>query len=91
MRYPEAVEKALCFGWIDGILKRIDNEKHAQRFTPRKPKSIWSKVNKERAKRMINEGKMMDAGLEKIEAQRKADGGRMHIQRLDMTMKCLMK
>ena len=72
MRYAEAVEEALCFGWIDGILKRIDDEKHAQRFTPRKPKSIWSKVNKERAKRMINEGKMMDAGLEKIKAAKKS-------------------
>ncbi len=62
VRYPEAVEEALCFGWIDGILKRIDDEKHAQRFTPRNPKSIWSKVNKERAKRMIDAGKMTDAG-----------------------------
>ena len=72
VRYPEAVEEALCFGWIDGILKRIDDEKHAQRFTPRNPKSIWSKVNKERAKRMIKEGKMTDAGLQKIKAAKKS-------------------
>lgn len=72
VRYPEAVEEALCFGWIDGIVKRIDDEKHAQRFTPRNPKSIWSKVNKERAKRMITEGKMTNAGLVKIKAAKKS-------------------
>ena len=72
VRYAEAVEEAICFGWIDGILKRIDDEKHAQRFTPRNPKSIWSKVNKERAKRMISEGKMTDAGLIKINEAKKS-------------------
>ena len=41
IRYAEAVEESLCFGWIDGIVKRIDDEKHAQRYTPRKPKGIW--------------------------------------------------
>lgn len=71
MRYAEAVEESLCFGWIDGILKRIDDEKHAQRYTPRKPRSIWSKVNKERAKRMIEQGKMTDAGLVKIKEAKK--------------------
>lgn len=71
LRYAEAVEESLCFGWIDGIVKRIDDEKHAQRYTPRKPKSIWSKVNKERAKRMIDESKMTDAGLVKIKEAKK--------------------
>ena len=71
VRYNEAVEEALCFGWIDGIVKRIDDEKHAQRYTPRKTRSIWSNVNKERAKRMINEGKMTDAGLAKIKEAKK--------------------
>lgn len=73
VRYAEAVEEALCFGWIDGIVKRIDDEKHAQRFTPRKAKSIWSKVNKERAKRMIEQGKMTDTGLQKIKEAKKND------------------
>ena len=72
VRYAEAVEEALCFGWIDGILKRIDDEKHAQRYTPRKAKSIWSNVNKERAKRMIEQGKMTDAGLIKIKEAKKS-------------------
>jgi uncharacterized protein YdeI (YjbR/CyaY-like superfamily) len=71
LRYAEAVEESLCFGWIDGIVKRIDDEKHAQRYTPRNPKSIWSKVNKERAKRMIDAGKMTDAGLTKIKEAKK--------------------
>ena len=72
VRYAEAVEESLCFGWIDGIVKRIDDEKHVQRFTPRKAKSIWSKVNKERAKRMIDAGKMTDAGLVKIKEAKKS-------------------
>ena len=72
MRYAEAVEESLCFGWIDGIVKRIDDEKHAQRYTPRNPKSIWSKVNKERAKKMIELGKMTDAGLAKIKEAKKS-------------------
>ena len=72
LRYAEAVEESLCFGWIDGIVKRIDDEKHAQRYTPRNPKSIWSKVNKERAKRMIDAGKMTDAGLVKIKEAKKS-------------------
>jgi len=72
VRYAEAVEEALCFGWIDGIVKRIDDEKHAQRYTPRKTRSIWSNVNKERAKRMIAEGKMTDAGMDKIKEAKKS-------------------
>ena len=72
VRYAEAVEEALCFGWIDGIVKRIDDERHAQRYTPRKPRSYWSNVNKERAKRMIEQGKMTDAGLVKIKEAKKS-------------------
>ncbi|NWF88400.1 MAG: YdeI/OmpD-associated family protein [Ignavibacteriaceae bacterium] len=72
LRYAEAVEESLCFGWIDGILKRIDDEKHVQRFTPRKPKSSWSKLNKERAQKMIEAGKMTDAGLVKIKEAKKS-------------------
>lgn len=60
--YPDAVEEALCFGWIDGILKRIDGEKHVVRFTPRKPGSRWSESNKQRVARMQEEGRMTPAG-----------------------------
>jgi len=61
--YNDAVEEALCFGWIDSTVKGIDGEKYAQRFSPRKPKSNWSEPNKERIERLIKEGKMTPAGL----------------------------
>lgn len=61
--YDDAVEEALCFGWIDGIEKPFDAQSSAQRFTPRKPKSNWSALNKARARRLIRDGRMTDAGL----------------------------
>jgi len=64
--YEKAVEEALCFGWIDGVMKSIDDEKFAQRFSPRSADSVWSLLNKKRALKMIREGKMTPAGLEKI-------------------------
>ncbi|MHC4194258.1 MAG: YdeI/OmpD-associated family protein [Planctomycetota bacterium] len=69
--YGAAVEEALCFGWIDSIIKRIDDTKYARKFTPRKDKSGWSKLNKRRANKMIKEGKMTDVGLAKIQAAKK--------------------
>lgn len=60
--YLESVEEALCFGWIDGIGKRMDDTRKAQRFTPRKTKSHWTELNKERARRLIAQGLMTDAG-----------------------------
>ncbi len=60
--YSDAVEEALCFGWIDGVQKTLDSESTAQRFTPRCPKSSWSELNKERARRMIESGQMTEAG-----------------------------
>ena len=64
--YDDAVEEALCFGWIDSLVKKIDDEKFARKFTPRKDKSKWSEANKKRATKMIKEGKMKKAGLAKI-------------------------
>jgi len=61
--YTESVEEALCFGWIDGIKKRIDAEKYTHRFTPRKAKSKWSPLNTKRAEKMIEAGQMTQAGL----------------------------
>jgi uncharacterized protein YdeI (YjbR/CyaY-like superfamily) len=60
--YKESVFEALCFGWIDGIGKTMDAEHSAQRFTPRRPKGNWTELNKERARRLIGEGLMTDAG-----------------------------
>jgi uncharacterized protein YdeI (YjbR/CyaY-like superfamily) len=64
----EAVEEALCFGWIDSLLKRLDNERHALRFTPRRPNSRWSDLNRRRVAKLIIEGRMTPAGLEVIPA-----------------------
>ena len=69
--HNDAVEEALCFGWIDSTLKKIDEEKYILRYTPRKNKSFWSKINKEKAEKMISQGKMTQAGLEKINLAKK--------------------
>lgn len=63
VNYLEAVEEALCFGWIDGISKKISEVDTAQRFTPRSKKSHWTELNKERARRLIRLGKMTEAGF----------------------------
>jgi uncharacterized protein YdeI (YjbR/CyaY-like superfamily) len=68
----EAVEEALCFGWIDGKLRRIDDERHALRFTPRRPGSVWSETNKARVRRLIAEGRMTEAGLLAVAAGKKS-------------------
>ena len=65
--YDEAVEEALCFGWIDSIGKRMDDEKFAQKFTPRRDRANWSALNKRRVQKLIREGRMTEAGLAKID------------------------
>ncbi|MBM3790734.1 MAG: hypothetical protein FJW35_10360, partial [Acidobacteria bacterium] len=72
--YEDAVEEALCFGWIDSIVKRIDDERYAQKFTPRKNASSWSELNKRRARRLIAEGRMTEAGLAKCRSATAAGG-----------------
>jgi uncharacterized protein YdeI (YjbR/CyaY-like superfamily) len=62
LTYPEAVEQALCFGWIDGVLNKIDDRRHRIRFTPRRPGSSWSRVNVERVARLEQQGLMTAAG-----------------------------
>jgi len=68
--YNEAVEEALCFGWIDSIIKRLDDERYMQKFTPRNDLSSWSETNKKRVEKMIAQGKMTKHGMKKIEAAR---------------------
>ncbi|OGO22882.1 MAG: hypothetical protein A2Z28_02770 [Chloroflexi bacterium RBG_16_51_9] len=70
--YEDALEEALCFGWIDGKIKGIDNEKSGLRFSPRKARSRWSKVNRDKAEKLIAEGRMTAAGLAKIEEAKKS-------------------
>ena len=69
----DAIEEALCFGWIDGVLKPVDKESYALRFSPRKPNSIWSVNNQRRVEKLIQQGRMTPAGLEKI-AEAKENG-----------------
>ena len=68
--YESSVEEALCYGWIDGILRRIDDERYARRFTPRKDNSNWSPSNKKRVARLIASKRMTKAGLGKVEYAR---------------------
>lgn len=73
IQYSEAVKEALCYGWIDSKVKSLDAERYKQIFTPRKPKSVWSKLNKQYIAELIEQGLMTQAGLEKINAA-KQDG-----------------
>ena len=61
--YEESVEEALCFGWIDSIIQKVDEGRYARKFTPRKKKSRWSALNKQRAAKMMRAGKMTEPGL----------------------------
>ena len=69
--YDDAVEEALCFGWIDSTVKRIDDERYAQKFTPRNVNSSWSELNIKRAREMIAQGKMARTGLAKFDEAKK--------------------
>jgi uncharacterized protein YdeI (YjbR/CyaY-like superfamily) len=71
LNYRDAVEEALCFGWIDGKMKSLDEEKFILKYSPRRAKSLWSKINKEKAEQLIAQGRMTPAGFEKIEEARR--------------------
>ncbi len=71
--YPEAVEIALCWGWIDGQKKSLDDQHYLQRFTPRRARSVWSKINVEKVQALIDAGRMQAPGEAQVEAA-KADG-----------------
>jgi uncharacterized protein YdeI (YjbR/CyaY-like superfamily) len=62
--YNDAVEEALCFGWVDSLIQRMDGDRYRQKYTPRKPRSTWSGHNVRRVEKMIAEGKMMEPGIE---------------------------
>lgn len=71
MRWEEAVKVAICYGWIDSTVKRIDHEKRKQYFSPRKPKSVWSKLNKMYIEQLITDNLIHPAGLKSIEIGKK--------------------
>jgi uncharacterized protein YdeI (YjbR/CyaY-like superfamily) len=71
--YPEAVEEALCYGWIDGQKRQLDEQFWLQKFTPRGKRSVWSKINRDKALELIANGRMQPAGEREVE-RAKADG-----------------
>jgi uncharacterized protein YdeI (YjbR/CyaY-like superfamily) len=73
VHYPDVLESALCFGWIDGRREALDERYFLQRFTPRRPRSRWSRINCEKVDRLIRQGRMRPAGLAEVE-RAKADG-----------------
>ena len=82
LTWSEAVDEALCFGWIDSVKKTIDKEKYKQYFCKRKPKSIWSKINKEKVEQLISEKRMTQAGMRCIEVA-KQNGSWIFLDEVD--------
>ena len=80
--YAEAVEEALCFGWIDSTMRPVDEQRYMQLFTPRKSGSEWSGLNKERVARMIEQGKITKAGMKKIDESKK-DGTWKNVEQVE--------
>ncbi len=84
--YAEAVEEALCFGWIDSIMKPVDDAQYKQKFTPRNPKSEWSALNKSRVEKLRREGKMHASGEAAIKAAMESGGWTKidHVENLEV-------
>ncbi|GAB4109557.1 MAG: YdeI/OmpD-associated family protein [Acidobacteriota bacterium] len=96
VRLEEAVEEALCFGWIDGLVRRIDERQHMVRFTPRRRDSRWSENNKQRVERLIAAGRMTSAGLELVEHARRsgeweAASGSLRDQPMPDELRCALE
>jgi uncharacterized protein YdeI (YjbR/CyaY-like superfamily) len=90
MTWSEAVDQALCFGWIDSVARRLDDTRRVQRFTPRKPKSNWSAVNIKKVAELTAQGLMMPAGLAAFALREEARSGvysyeNRHLAALDPT------
>lgn len=71
IHYDEAVDVALCFGWIDGLINKYDEESYLVRYTPRRPKSVWSKINVAKVEKLITQRKMQPSGMVHVEAAKK--------------------
>lgn len=85
LSYSESVEEALCFGWIDSLPRKLDVERHLLLFTPRKPKSPWSKLNKSRIASLIESGKMTERGFRLIEEAKKDGSWSVYDEAEDLT------
>lgn len=84
--YEEALDEALCYGWIDSILRALDPERYMQRWTPRKPGSSWSAANKKRVAKLSAEGRMCEPGLAKVR-EAKRDGSWRTLDAIDRDLK----
>jgi len=90
--YDGSVEEALCFGWIDGILKKLDDEKFSRKFTPRRKNSRWSESNKKRVEKMIKEGRMTEAGMALIrEAKQSGEWSRAPVDKRELEIPLFFK
>lgn len=86
LTYDDAVEEAICFGWIDGVKRSIDADRYSHRFTPRQPNSRWSATNRQRAERMIGSGLMMAAGSAAIRQAKRAGTWQPKAPSVDLTV-----
>lgn len=84
--YDSSVETAICFGWIDSLMKSIDEDSYARKFTPRRGKSNWSVLNRERALEMIGSGAMTEAGMEAVKTARENGSWYLPPQEVKMPM-----
>lgn len=84
--YKQALDEVLCFGWIDGIVKGIDDEKYCQRYTPRRPKSIWSAVNIKKIEELSKAGRMHEAGLKTFNNRDLKRAGLYSFEQKEITM-----
>lgn len=85
LTYEQALEEALCYGWIDGLLRSLDAERFVLRYTPRKRKSIWSEGNRRRVEKLIREGRMAEAGLQKVRQAQESGEWEAAAQREDVS------
>jgi len=83
--YESSVEEALCYGWVDSIIKKIDEMKYARKFTPRKDDSKWSPSNIKRVKKLLKEGLMTEHGLQKMEAAKRSGKWDDPVQRPELS------
>ena len=85
VEYEASVEEALCFGWVDSIIKKLDETKYARKFTPRKADSVWSESNKKRAAKMIKAGLMTEPGMRKVQAAKRSGRWDKPVQKPELT------
>lgn len=86
--YSDALDEALCYGWVDSLIKRLDDARYARKFTPRKDNSQWSVVNKKRVVALIRDGRMTDHGLKKVAAAQASGKWEKPVQKpvIDLSM-----